>query len=39
MLIIIWGMLFQTDKKQQALNAFKSASEMDFDKKIQEMPI
>ncbi|WP_333601245.1 tetratricopeptide repeat protein [Flavobacterium sp.] len=27
---------FKTDKKQQALNAFKSASEMDFDKKIQE---
>jgi len=26
----------KTDKKQQALNAFKSASEMDFDKKIQE---
>jgi TolA-binding protein len=25
-----------TDKKQQALNAFKAASEMDFDKKIQE---
>ena len=25
-----------TDKKQQALNAFKTASEMDFDKKIQE---
>ncbi|WP_395043859.1 tetratricopeptide repeat protein [Flavobacterium sp.] len=24
------------DKKQQALNAFKNASEMDFDKKIQE---
>ena len=27
---------FKTDKKQQALNAFKNASEMDFDKKIQE---
>jgi tetratricopeptide (TPR) repeat protein len=27
---------FKTDKKQQALNAFKSASEMDFDKAIQE---
>jgi tetratricopeptide (TPR) repeat protein len=27
---------FKTDKKQQALNAFKSASEMDFDKQIQE---
>lgn len=27
---------FKTNKKQQALNAFKSASEMDFDKKIQE---
>ncbi|MDI9258269.1 tetratricopeptide repeat protein [Flavobacterium sedimenticola] len=27
---------FKTDKKQQALNAFKSASEMDFDTKIQE---
>lgn len=27
---------FKTGKKQQALNAFKSASEMDFDKKIQE---
>ena len=27
---------FKTVKKQQALNAFKSASEMDFDKKIQE---
>lgn len=27
---------FKTDKKQQALNAFKIASEMDFDKKIQE---
>lgn len=27
---------FRTDKKQQALNAFKSASEMDFDKQIQE---
>jgi tetratricopeptide (TPR) repeat protein len=26
----------KTDKKQQALNAFKNASEMDFDKKIQE---
>ncbi len=26
----------KTDKKQQALNAFKIASEMDFDKKIQE---
>lgn len=26
----------KTDRKQQALNAFKSASEMDFDKKIQE---
>lgn len=26
----------KTDKKQQALNAFKSASEMEFDKKIQE---
>ncbi len=26
----------KTDKKQQALNAFKAASEMDFDKKIQE---
>ena len=25
-----------TDKKQQALNAFKTASEMDFDAKIQE---
>jgi TolA-binding protein len=27
---------FKTDKKQQALNAFKNASEMDFDAKIQE---
>ena len=27
---------FKTNKKQQALNAFKNASEMDFDKKIQE---
>jgi TolA-binding protein len=27
---------FKTDKKQQALNAFKNASEMDFDLKIQE---
>ncbi len=27
---------FKTNKKQQALNAFKSASEMEFDKKIQE---
>jgi tetratricopeptide (TPR) repeat protein len=26
----------KTDKKQQALNAFKNASEMDFDLKIQE---
>ena len=26
----------KTEKKQQALNAFKNASEMDFDKKIQE---
>ena len=26
----------KTNKKQQALNAFKNASEMDFDKKIQE---
>lgn len=26
----------KTDKKQQALNAFKTASEMDFDLKIQE---
>ena len=26
----------KSDRKQQALNAFKSASEMDFDKKIQE---
>ncbi|WP_298392505.1 tetratricopeptide repeat protein [Flavobacterium sp.] len=26
----------KTDKKQQALNAFKTATEMDFDKKIQE---
>ncbi|QYJ67493.1 tetratricopeptide repeat protein [Flavobacterium litorale] len=26
----------KTDKKQQALNAFKNASEMDFDAKIQE---
>ncbi len=26
----------KTDKKQQALNAFKNASEMEFDKKIQE---
>lgn len=26
----------KTDKKQQALNAFKNASEMDFDEKIQE---
>lgn len=26
----------KTDRKQQALNAFKNASEMDFDKKIQE---
>lgn len=26
----------KTDKKPQALNAFKNASEMDFDKKIQE---
>lgn len=26
----------KTDKKQQALNAFKNASEMDFDPKIQE---
>ncbi|RYJ41870.1 tetratricopeptide repeat protein [Flavobacterium beibuense] len=26
----------KTDKKQQALNAFKTASEMDFDAKIQE---
>lgn len=26
----------KTDKKQQALNAFKTASEMDFDTKIQE---
>ena len=26
----------KTDKKQQALNAFKNASEMDFDTKIQE---
>jgi TolA-binding protein len=27
---------FKTNKKQQALNAFKSASEMEFDAKIQE---
>lgn len=27
---------FKTNKKQQALNAFKSASEMEFDLKIQE---
>ena len=27
---------FKTDKKQQALNAFKNASEMNFDLKIQE---
>lgn len=27
---------FRTDKKQQALNAFKNASEMNFDLKIQE---
>lgn len=27
---------FKTDRKQQALNAFKNASEMDFDLKIQE---
>jgi len=27
---------FKTNKKQQALNAFKSASEMNFDNKIQE---
>lgn len=27
---------FKTDRKQQALNAFKNASEMDFDAKIQE---
>lgn len=27
---------FKTNKKQQALNAFKNASEMDFDLKIQE---
>lgn len=27
---------FKTNKKQQALNAFKNASEMDFDVKIQE---
>jgi TolA-binding protein len=27
---------FKTNKKQQALNAFKSASEMNFDSKIQE---
>jgi tetratricopeptide (TPR) repeat protein len=27
---------FKTDKKQQALNAFKNASEMEFDAKIQE---
>ncbi len=27
---------FKTSKKQQALNAFKNASEMEFDKKIQE---
>lgn len=27
---------FKTNKKQQALNAFKNASEMDFDPKIQE---
>jgi len=29
----------KTDKKQQALNAFKNASEMDFDKKFKKMLI